>query len=379
MSVVGVDEYLAAELFEAVGKNDVGTLKRMFDENGLNIEIQNGKEGETPLMRALTTNAFESASFLLSRNANINATNFLNQSVLIVLCLYGSMESIVFALNNGADVHSKDFFGMNALMNVVGSNRSDSYEIIELLLNSGVDVNEKDKKGQNVVMKTIRNEKDKLKIFDLLVAYGAEVHAHDNYGWSVLIHSCERNETAIANRLMDLGVNVNLSTNVGNSAFMYACRNRNVELMKRLHDAKCDVHVVNNHGENAFIKLCVGQQGDIRKPFELLLSWDIDVFVGCEKGSSGIFLYMRNNKPENLNTDFIELFIECVGVENLESYFHSKDKSGLLNYLATDNQDKLNIWRKCEKACSKRSEIRTQLQFIPQNDESAQMEKCFER
>ncbi|XP_023571951.1 ankyrin repeat domain-containing protein 22 [Octodon degus] len=160
---------------QAAYQNDLGQLWRWVREDSHYINIQDGFNGDTPLICACRRGHVRIVSFLLKRNANVNLKNQKGRTclhyavkkrftffdyLLIVLLMpvlligYFLMVSktkqnealVRMLLNAGAEVNAADCYGCTALHYAC---RMKNQTLIPLLLEAHADPLIKDKNGES--------------------------------------------------------------------------------------------------------------------------------------------------------------------------------------------------------------------------------------
>nr|XP_026264766.1 ankyrin repeat domain-containing protein 22 [Urocitellus parryii] len=160
---------------QAAYQNDLGQVWRWVREDNCNVNIQDGFNGDTPLICACRRGHVKIVSFLLKRNANVNLKNQKERTclhyavkkrftffdyLLIVLLMpvlligYFLMVSktkqnevlVRMLLNAGVQVDAKDCYGCTALHYAC---KMKNQTLIPLLLEAGANPMIKDKNGES--------------------------------------------------------------------------------------------------------------------------------------------------------------------------------------------------------------------------------------
>ena len=124
----------------------------------------------------------------------------------------------------GADVNAPDRGGGTPLHHAVGRIYNRTTRTAAALLDAGADVNARDGRGETPLHRAAGAEgplTDSL-VF-LLVAAGADVHATDDGGRTALHHALQRDNPAIAARLIELGADVTAQDESGRVANPVDC------------------------------------------------------------------------------------------------------------------------------------------------------------
>ncbi|MEA3307301.1 MAG: ankyrin repeat domain-containing protein, partial [Elusimicrobiota bacterium] len=158
----------------AVRNNDIKKVKELLD-SGVPAEPKN-KKGWTPLMIAVVGNKSEIADLLLSRGANIHATNK-SQSILHLVARYGKNDMVEYLLKRGLNAKRRDWLSWTPLMwaSLQGKN-----DMVETFVSYGANVNVTDVDNNTPLMLAVwRGHKDTAM---LLVSYNVNVLAVNKEG-----------------------------------------------------------------------------------------------------------------------------------------------------------------------------------------------------
>lgn len=189
----------------------VKTLK-LFLKHGANLG-SNYNDFRNPLHTALIVSSYDNSAIiktLLEHGADINARDNNGNCVLEASMRCKDYDKIKYNINivkllleHGADVNARNNRGETALMAAVRSSYIDN---IKYLIDYGADVNARDDDGNTVFMKAacsnpnddiyysfkhgadINNCKKYEKKLKLLMIYGADINAKNNFGDTTLIH-----------------------------------------------------------------------------------------------------------------------------------------------------------------------------------------------
>ncbi|XP_054937098.1 ankyrin repeat domain-containing protein 22 isoform X3 [Physeter macrocephalus] len=124
---------------QAAYQNDLGQVWQWVREDGNCINIQDGFNGDTPLICACRRGHLRIVSFLLRRNADVNLKNQVSKTK--------QNESLVrMLLNAGAEVNATDCYGCTALHYAC---EMKSQTLVPLLLAAHADPMIKNKHGES--------------------------------------------------------------------------------------------------------------------------------------------------------------------------------------------------------------------------------------
>ncbi|XP_022425122.1 ankyrin repeat domain-containing protein 22 isoform X2 [Delphinapterus leucas] len=124
---------------QAAYQNDLGQVWQWVREDGNCINVQDGFNGDTPLICACRRGHLRIVSFLLRRNADVNLKNRVSKTK--------QNESLVrMLLNAGAEVNATDCYGCTALHYAC---EMKNQTLIPLLLAAHADPMIKNKHGES--------------------------------------------------------------------------------------------------------------------------------------------------------------------------------------------------------------------------------------
>ena len=113
--------------------------------------------------------------------------------------------------------------------------KNGSISEINQAIQNGADVNTKDIESRTPLMFALRYEAPK-KVIELLIAKGAYVNAKDKIGWTPLMYACSYDAPKeVIELLINNKADVNKKSNYGKTPLMYACKyNASKELIELL-------------------------------------------------------------------------------------------------------------------------------------------------
>ncbi len=128
-------------IFKATKKGDYERVKELLD-NGVDVNIVDNCENNTPLHYASAQGYIKIARLLIERGANINALNYYEISPLSNACYNKKLEIVKLLLENNANVNIVDNDDYTLLHDVCNNNNNNNkinVELIELVISYGVD------------------------------------------------------------------------------------------------------------------------------------------------------------------------------------------------------------------------------------------------
>lgn len=140
----------------------------------------------------------------------INAGKFADEirnTSLIDVCKNGASYGIIKYMikNLHININERDKHGVTALM--YACMRNPVLKCIKYMLACGADPNIRDNNGRNTLMYLCNNKQELISrcLIELLVCYGADIYAQDNYGDSALTIACRCDNTIHAAVLIEHG------------------------------------------------------------------------------------------------------------------------------------------------------------------------------
>ena len=244
--------------------------------------------------------------FLISRGADVNATDKQEKTVLMRAVEHGAQKEVVKSLiDNGADVDAADKSGRTVLM-YAARNRA-SKEVLELLIENGASVNAVNAHGTTVLDYAIANEASK-EVVEFLIKKGADVKLMDKKGEITLIlaiRGCTPISKDVLELLINNGVDVNLVDEDGTTVLMHAAASRvSKEVIELLIANGADVNAKNKRGVTALM-LAAAHRVHKTVP-ELLIANGADVNATNKKGKTALMFAAG----EQASNEIIECLIE---------------------------------------------------------------------
>lgn len=210
-----------------------------------NVNSQNAK-GDTALYLSVLKNRPKLGALLLSKGADIFATNNRNLSPLSLALNTGG--SVMQWLLNDNSINARDGAGNTALHYACDWGSSDA---IVTIIQKGGNINAQNSLGKTALFTAchrgtltgdITRDKDSALIIDQLTLQGAAINARDNMGNTALHEAVSYGNLEAAQKLLSLGANINTPNLVGASPLMLAISGNKLDAAKILLDrgAKTD-------------------------------------------------------------------------------------------------------------------------------------------
>jgi len=157
----------------------------------------------------------------LENGANINARDSQGVTALMYAASFNNFEATHLLLERGADLRARDDFGVEALGHCAMSNHDP--EMISFLVNKGSNTNAKSNNGNTVLMWA--SNSNKASVVRALLAAGADINAADPDGFTPLIWASFSNSPEVVEVLLDAGANALAKDKNGKSVIEYAVQN----------------------------------------------------------------------------------------------------------------------------------------------------------
>jgi len=235
-------------------EHDDEVVVRSLISRGANINIQS-EDGLTPLQRSFAHANPHISRILLEEGCDPNAYDKYGFRPIHYVAQYDytmsdeNMSKIFkILLQKGADVNALSKKGLTALHATTSAGR---IEQMEWLLNAGADPNGGSIEGSETPLMrsigpyTYRGDE----AFELLLEYGASVHAFNWHGRNVLHLSAEYNVTSYIGTILEKGVDINGKDKHGYTALHWAVEKHSVDVVDMLLGYGADWDVKNERGK----------------------------------------------------------------------------------------------------------------------------------
>ena len=236
-------------LFFAISNNNLDCVEYLLSK-GANIEATDSTK-RTPLMYAMCNLNNKLAEIILRHGANVNAIGLDNRTPPIFAALNDNYEGLKMLVQHKCNLDIVSNRGETAL--ILGVIRG-NIEIIRLLLENGANPNIKNQSGNTAISISKTDE-----ITKILICGGADPNVHDKKGISPLITAIKNSNDSLVQFLLAHGADPNFGDIKQNTPLLYAIS---------LNDAVSTLFLLQNGAdpnmENADhispIKLCITQR-----------------------------------------------------------------------------------------------------------------------
>lgn len=251
------------ETFDAAAQNDVARLKKLLDERPF-LATTVLPNGWTPLHMATRWNAFQSASLLLEKGADINARDAsaaspLHRAMQGEKVTPETRKLIEFLVGKGADINARSDVEPFAAPGNGWKNRLDDTplnraivlgdaELVKLFLQKGANLKARNEHRDTPLMIAVKTGKSAL--VPLLLEKGAEVDAADEVSYTPLHRAILAGDKDLIKLLLEKGADPN---NGGRQTTLLirAANNNDLDLARLLLAHKADPNAKTDSGETA--------------------------------------------------------------------------------------------------------------------------------
>ncbi len=239
---------------------------------------------------------------LLKNNVNINVSNHIGRTPLMLAIIANDEYLVKLFLGNGADIHCKDINGDTPLLIAAEIN---NFEIIKILLKANPIINATNKKGETPLFKSVKkgnydliklfienkanvniaaqnpkrtillgalsrgkSANDK-KIIKLLIKNGADINEPDDF-LNYPVNFCVAfGLEDILELLIENKVNLDVRDSTGSTPLIQSLITNpvNYNIVKLLLNSKINIHIKNYHGDDALI---IATRKNEKKAIQLL-------------------------------------------------------------------------------------------------------------
>jgi len=218
----------------------------------------------------------------------------------------GDIEELVFALDNGADINTKDENGYCAIVRAM---QNDNAHIVETLLQCGADVDDRDTHGDTPLGAAVCLRSQHF--VNLLISAGADVNARNNDGETPLFWALRRRDPDITKILVDAGADVNarayvnVSDGNGKTPLMVVV-SRYAEDMETLENAGIDIRAVDRDILARCLRIFCSHNRDIARILidagAYVDASDVNACASCDTDNDTLLSIIQRS-----NTEIIEL------------------------------------------------------------------------
>ncbi|KAK6498443.1 hypothetical protein TWF481_011035 [Arthrobotrys musiformis] len=332
---IGSRDKISTKLLLSAAQNGRYDAARQLLEIGKIDPDQRGKEGETPLMKAIVGDHYEVARLLITYDADIEAKDPFDRTPLISAVMFSSPKMVKLLLESRANTEAVDIRGETPLMKATARR---NYQMLQILLVNGRNIGAKDRNmsllhamnhqywagaeilrryGARVESKDLSINRSLIKAglqgnleqVRILIRNGAAVDTTDGAGNTLLIHAAIENNLELARILVNNGAALDARDSAGNTALIYATTDYSGEMIQLLLSAGANIDATNLNGHTALFYILEAHPPDpaIRKEklkiFRLLLREGANMEVVDKNGLTPLLWATENYDlvPEYIN------------------------------------------------------------------------------
>lgn len=214
---------------------DFAKVKLLVD-HGANVNAATRRRRTPLLLAAMSDGSSPIVRFLLSKGADIHATDFLKTTALRAATLGNDTETIRMLVDAGVDVNAADLPGITPLMMAAGWNGN--LAAVKLLLAKGAKVNAVSRPVMGLPSKNGASEFGSLtallmaapfgppELIKTLLDAGADVNAKDVRGMTplMLAVAADHQDPSVIRTLLDHGADTQIKSKAGDTAADWARR-----------------------------------------------------------------------------------------------------------------------------------------------------------
>jgi ankyrin repeat protein len=171
----------------------------------------------------------------IENGANVNSRDNHGWTPLMIAAWINDENATETLIKNGADVNARDNEGRTSLMWAAAYKINNAADVLETLIKNGADINAQNDNGSTPLMWAVTTNNNNVDASETLIRNGADVNARDENGWTPLMRAVKYNDnTDITETLIKNGANINAQDNNGQTPLIMASQNENQNIRKIL-------------------------------------------------------------------------------------------------------------------------------------------------
>ena len=203
-----------------------------------------GRDGLTPLMRAIQQDKYRLVAMLVKCNADVNARDSHGVPALHVAIMNESRWILVTLVRAGADVDSLGPTGMRPIHLAALISNADT---IEVLAEAEIDARVQNE-NDNPTALLLVTARGSVACTNRLIKLGSDVNASDNLGYTPLAYAARHVDYRLVKSLLQAGADPNTSDHLGWTPLHWAVHSKNIQVVNALIEASADPNVKNQDG-----------------------------------------------------------------------------------------------------------------------------------
>ncbi|MBV6494884.1 MAG: hypothetical protein LDLANPLL_02921 [Turneriella sp.] len=240
---------------------------------------------QTPLLVAASFGNYDMVKTLLERGAFVNARDRDGYSAVFYAAQENRVRIIDELIKYKADLKRKNNFGYTPL--ILASARG-HVEMVRRLINAGVDVNATADNGGTAAYWAAIKDYDE--VVRILVAAGA-IDPKNN---KELVLAARTNDVARAERALEANINIDLKNEDGYTALMYAVNSGAIDVAKFLLDRKSRINLQDRDG---YTPLMIAAFRGNQPMMEMLMVYRPDVNLKHRSGRTALIMATWKGTP----------------------------------------------------------------------------------
>ncbi len=168
---------------DCIARRDIEAV-RLFLSAGMSPD--QGDQSRLPLVEATRRGYSDIAMILIDAGADVNSKDAYGVTAMMYAAICGSVEVLERLIEEGADVNSQDVDGRTVLIETLTTENDIPVSAIQSLIKAGADPNIRIKGGLTPLMLAAAGDPD---VLQMLIDAGADVNVRDERGTTALMRA----------------------------------------------------------------------------------------------------------------------------------------------------------------------------------------------